>query len=310
MELRTLRYFVAIADTGSVTAAARLLHVAQPSLSRQLRQLETELGVDLFHRRDGRLQLSAGGRQFLPFAQDVLRSARTAGEVATTLATGRLDRVRIAAPGTTLTDVIAPFLATLEPDDPLPEVRAEVPRDVYRQLRRGADSVDLVIGTEPPPAGLSSLRVADLPVWAYVRPDHEWSGNDAVEVTDLVSRTLLVLTEDFHPRRALDRATSEARAGYTDLLEFGVPDVVQALAAANRGIAIVSDDPRFGLHPLRINAPSGQVTITLYAAWEPSHHARKTLAALAQRLRTFCITRYGTDTNKHHGSQTSYYKTY
>ena len=58
MELRTIGYFVAVADAGSVSAATRLTHITQPSLSRQLRQLEKELGLELFTRQDGRLTLT------------------------------------------------------------------------------------------------------------------------------------------------------------------------------------------------------------------------------------------------------------
>lgn len=66
MELRTIGYFVAVADAGSVSAATRLTHITQPSLSRQLRQLERELGLELFTRQDGRLTLTPAGRQFCP----------------------------------------------------------------------------------------------------------------------------------------------------------------------------------------------------------------------------------------------------
>ena len=72
MELRTIGYFVAVADAGSVSAATQITHVTQPSLSRQLRQLEKELGLELFTRRDGRLVLAPAGRQFLPAARELL----------------------------------------------------------------------------------------------------------------------------------------------------------------------------------------------------------------------------------------------
>lgn len=293
MELRTLRYFVTVSDAGSVTAAAGSLHVAQPSLSRQLRGLEHELGVELFDRDAGRLRLNAAGRQFLPVAREVLDRADAAREVAAGIATGRLKHIRIVAPGTTIADVVAPFLATLLPDDPLPAVRAEVPRSIYDALPGIAD---LVIGTEPPPARLTRTAVADLPVWAYVRGDHAWADRGTVDPAELVTERLLVLTDDFHPRRALDRAAAQARIGYTDVLEFDTPVVAQALAAAGRGVAVVSDDPRFDLHGLRIRrARRRPVHISLYAAWDPSHHAAATIAALARRLSTFCITRYGPD---------------
>ena len=68
-------YFVAVADAGSVSAAARVTHITQPSLSRQLRQLEKELGLELFTRQDGPLTLTPAGRQFLPAARDLLGRA-------------------------------------------------------------------------------------------------------------------------------------------------------------------------------------------------------------------------------------------
>jgi DNA-binding transcriptional LysR family regulator len=294
VELRTLRYFLAVADSGSVTAAATSLHVAQPSLSRQLRGFEQELGIRLFDRGGGRLRLSAGGRQFLPVAREVLSRAADAREVAASIAAGRLEQIRIAAPGTTIADVIAPFLATLSPDDPLPTVWAEVPRAIYDTLQRGAD---LVVGTEPPPARLGSVAVADLPVWAYVPAGHPWFRRDEVDLAELPTERLLVLTDDFHPRRALDRAAAEARVGYGEVLEFDAAVIAQALAAAGRGVAVVSDDPRFDLHGLRIlGARRKPVHISLYAAWDPGHHAAAGLAGLAHRLSAFCIDRYGTET--------------
>ena len=292
MELRTLRYFVAVVEAGSVTAAARAEHVAQPSLSRQLRQLERSLGITLFDRRDGRLTLSAAGRQFLPAAQEVLSRAETAREAAAGIAAGRLQNITIAAPGTTMTDVIAPFVATMGPDDPLPAVREAVPRTIYAELARGAD---LVIGTEPPPTRLAGLPLADLPVWAYVPADHRWSGRRQIQLSALLEETLLVPTEEFHPRQALDRAAGEEGRGYAELLEFSAPQVAQALAAAGRGVAVVSDDARFELHPVRITTATGSLHISLYAAWEPAHHAAAVIGDLAQRLSDYCISRYGAD---------------
>ena len=86
MELRTLRYFVAIVDAGSGSAAAEVVHVSQPSLSRQLHQLENGLSIALFIRRSGRLSLSSAGRQFLPIARDLIVRAELAQVAAKTIA--------------------------------------------------------------------------------------------------------------------------------------------------------------------------------------------------------------------------------
>ncbi|HEX7538549.1 MAG TPA: LysR family transcriptional regulator [Dermatophilaceae bacterium] len=290
MELRHVRYFLAVVDAGSVTAASPLVHVTQPSLSRQLRLFERGLGLTLFTRTGGRLVLSAAGRQFVPVARDLAHVADAAAEAAATLAAGRLQHINIAAPGTTFTDVLAPFLATLHPDDPLPAVSEEPPQLIYDALQAGAD---LAISTERPPAGLASQRLAVLPVWAYVPPGHRWAGRASVTVADLVNERLLLLTGDYSPRRVLDHWVDQAGLSYSSMLEFGTPQVAQAVAAAGRGIAIVSDDARFGLLPLDILSPGGALHIRLYAAWDGEHHAATAIRALASRLSDYCVQRYG-----------------
>src|SRR5437660_12434140 len=81
MELRHLRYFVAVADPGSLTVAAqRMLHTSQPSLSRQIRDLEDEVGTPLLTRRARGIDLTPAGRAFLDHARAVLPQAQSAGE--------------------------------------------------------------------------------------------------------------------------------------------------------------------------------------------------------------------------------------
>src|ERR1700755_2687235 len=83
MELRHLRYFVAVAEEGSLTTAAeRRLHTAQPSLSRQIRDLEVEVGVKLLDRGPRGIELTPAGRTFLDHARLALLQVEAAGEAA------------------------------------------------------------------------------------------------------------------------------------------------------------------------------------------------------------------------------------
>src|ERR1700739_4022044 len=83
MELRHLRYCVAVAEEGSLTVAAeKRLHTAQPSLSRQIRDLEYEVGVPLLTRSAHGVELTSGGRAFLDHARLALTQAEAAGEAA------------------------------------------------------------------------------------------------------------------------------------------------------------------------------------------------------------------------------------
>src|SRR5258706_6261803 len=83
MELRHLRYFIAVAEEGSLTVAAeKTLHTAQPSLSRQIRDLEHEVGVQLMSRSVHGIELTAAGRAFLDHARLALTQAEAAAEAA------------------------------------------------------------------------------------------------------------------------------------------------------------------------------------------------------------------------------------
>jgi DNA-binding transcriptional LysR family regulator len=292
MELRTLTYFKAVAEAGSVSAAADIVHVTQPAISRQLRQLENELGVELFVRTAGPLRLSAAGRQFLPYATDVLQRADGARAAAKSFAAGRLESLTIAAPTTTLTDVIAPFLATFGPDDPMPTVIESGAREAYEALGTAAD---LAIVTELPLPPMEHRALAVLPLWAYVRQGHRWASRNEIPIADLAGEPLLTLQRTFKPRQLLESALERAKLNAEQIIECSNPQVAQALAAAGRGLAVVTDDPRFELTPLHIVGAEGRLAIELFAAWDPQHHAASALSSIAQRLGQFCVIRYGVE---------------
>jgi DNA-binding transcriptional LysR family regulator len=290
MELRTLIYFVAVAEEGSVTAAAEVVHVTQPALSRQLRALQRELGIELFALTDRRLALSAAGREFLPVARNLVAEAGTAKQFAETLAAGSLNRLVIAAPTTTLSDVIAPFLASWGPTDPVATVREATSEQALDAVSRGTD---LAILTHTPPRTFSQRLIAVLPLWAYVQPDHPWANRNEVQLEELADQVLILLTREFRPRQLVQEAFHTRGMSLPELIESSNAQVAQALAASGRGVAIVSDDSRFGLRPIRISTDTGLLTIDLYAAWAPAHHAAATLMSIADRLADFCAVRYG-----------------
>lgn len=290
IDLRLLRYLVATVDAGSATAAAAELHVTQPVLSRQLRKLEVDLGLRLFERDGRRLRLTHAAEELLPRARAVLHDADALLDASRALASGRLEELNVAVPTTTLTDVLAPFIATLGPDDPVPLLRSLDPGGAQAAIAAGAD---VAIVHRPPSRALASLPLAVLPVLAYVRAADPWATRDAVRLAELVARPLVLLSDDFRPRQLLDAALDREGLAYGTVLECTNAQVAQALAAAGRGVAVVSDDPRFDLVPLGIEGRGGAVHIRLYAAWDPRHHAAAAIEDFARRLADFCVERYG-----------------
>lgn len=290
MQLRHVRYFVAVADHGTVSAAADAVHVTQPALSRQLRQLERDLGVELFDRSAGRLSLNRSGRELLPVARDLLASAETLQDAAAFHARGRVERLTIAAPTATLTDVVGPFVASTEPDDPVVDVVVSDGLAVAEALAAGAD---LAIGTRRPQPPARSRVLAVLPVWAYVPADDPWASRERIGLAELLRRPLIALPSTFTAREALDAAVQDAAASYSELIEAANGTIAQALAASGRGVAVVSDDPRFDLVPLAIDVGRRQLSIRLIAAWDGRSVTAPTMAALAERLGRWVEERYG-----------------
>lgn len=289
MELRVLRYFLAVADAGSVTAAARAVHVAQPSVSRQLRSLEQELGSALFVRGPGPLRLSAAGKRFRPIALDLVNRADRARHVMASAEAGHHLTLTVLAPPATVNYLLAPFIAAAGADLPLLDARQAEPLRVFETLTR--DDADFAISTSPPPGRLESRLLGHTMITAQVPRDHRFAGRRGVPLTELLTEPLVVMNRLNVTRLAFDEAAAQLGAAYVTAHEAESSAVAQALAAAGRGAAVVTDGPRFGLDMLLIDHDGAPLSVPLYAAWDPTHYASPIIDNTITRLSTYLSTR-------------------
>lgn len=290
MEWRSLRYFLAIVEAGSATAAAQMVHVAQPSLSRQIRRLEKDLGLVLFDRSVKSLTLSAAGRAFLPVARDLVNRAAQAQATANTMSKGLSSRLTIASAPTTAADIISPYIVQAGPEGLIVNVVEASPEHVYDAIFAG--DADFALGTRVPPAELNSKVIGHAYLWAQFPQGHSLVGRDRVDIADLVSQPLIVMTQDHRVRRMFDAALSREGHSYTPAFETESPYVAQALAAAGRGVCILSDDSRYNLEVASIGQAGNDLIITLFGVWDPVHYAAEQIVGCLDDLGAFISELY------------------
>jgi DNA-binding transcriptional LysR family regulator len=221
MNLRQLRYIVATADHGTMTSAAQALYVAQPALSRAVRELERELGVELFARSGRGVVLTSAGEKVVWHARIALDAVESIEELSTARGNGRGVELRIAA------------TPTLEPELTgrlLPEFSRDQPAVRIRVVRcEGRDALSAALR-----AGRADLAVADLPVPGDLAA-HPFEEREIV----LISPPGLRLREPVQPA-ALDgmRLVLPARGG----LRRAEVDALLARIGATPVAAVESDE--------------------------------------------------------------------
>lgn len=291
MELRVLRYFLAVVDTGSMTAAAARVHVAQPSISRQLRSLERELGAELFKRTSSGVQLTAAGRRFVTVARDLTLRAARGTELLQAVSGQSPLQFRVACPASTIAHVVAPFVAEL--GGPFADALACEPAQVYDRLKAG--DVDIGISTSPPPGGMAARRLGGRRISAQMPSSHPLAreGSGDLELSGVLGHPVVVSSRASAVRRALDGAAYEQGTPLRPAFEPQSEAMAQALAAAGHGVCVVVDHPQFDLHARPLICLGRPLTISLYAGWDPDHYAHDEMDAATRALSSWLTANDG-----------------
>lgn len=270
MELRAVKYFVAVAEAGSVTGGAEHVRISQPAVSRQLVGLEREVGTPLFTRGHGAVQLTHAGRRFLPMARDLLRRESLAREVLGRRSVEDL-RLTVVAQQTTILRTLAPFTAAHGAGHPILDAVEAAPAQVYETVR--SIGADIGVSTIAPPADWASKRVASVGLSAHVPSEHPLAEHEAVEVADLVRYPLILMERTHTSRTSFEAAVTRSGTTVDNPAVMSSSALAQAAAAAGRGAAVLTDAPAYGLHSVRVVHQGGRVGMPLYAAWDRDHYA-------------------------------------
>jgi DNA-binding transcriptional LysR family regulator len=242
MELRHLKYFVAIAEERSITRAAERLWIAQPGLSTQVRRLETELGIQLFHRYTRGVELTAAGEMFLERARAALAAAEEARAIGANLEAGLVGTVRLGIAAETPARLVPSLLAAFGQDRPDVEVTVveSYSGTVLRDLRDGR--LDAVLA----PSSLGSGELRSLPLdaepWVVlVGRGHRLASPDAIDVHELHGERVVVTGH--RDGAGYDRAVAELLTGFglTPVLQAGGPGpALYAAVAVGDAVALAT----------------------------------------------------------------------
>ena len=245
MELRHLRYFVSVAEAASVSKAALRVHISQPALSRQLHDLERELGVRLFARVGRGIRLTAEGEDLLARSRDVLTRAESLGARARALAEGSIGVLRVGATPQVIQNILPGFLTQYRHSRPGIDIELveEGGARLLSLVEQGALHVAMTgILTGTP---LERRLLFPIRVLAVTAPGPKWKRHSTIEIGDLASTPLLLLRQDFGSRQLFDAACRIAHVQPRLVLESAEPNSLIALAEAGHGVAIVPSTVRF-----------------------------------------------------------------
>lgn len=273
MELRHLRYFQAVAEDLSFSRAARRLRVAQPALSRAVKDLEGQMGVQLFERTRHFVRLTPAGAVLLREVGGLFEALEdSVGRVRRTAA-GEEGELRLGYIGPPSRRFLGRALREYHARYPKVSVRLEerTPERVWEMVASGRLSAGItrpVMGQEP--LGLQTLRLREERLGVVVRPDHPWAERTSVRWQALASEALAVLAR--REGMSLHDAILGAcrKAGFAPRLAYTPSVIGTVLTYAEAGLAVglVTDSVASGSTRLRFVPLLPRQEVSLVLVWQ------------------------------------------
>ena len=274
MDIQHLRAFIAVAEELHFGRAAARLHMAQPPLSRTIKQLERELGAQLFERTTRSVRLTAAGEALIRPAQQVLDDIDVARSIVASAGSGVSGRVRVGFAGASSHRPAARLARQVRqryPGIDLVLSSLTFAGEGVRQLQEGDLDVAIVRWDQAPP-GLRSRPVLKERKLVAVPVDHRLAGRSSVTMKELEQEAWVTLSSDPPPYLYNMLIRMSLDAGYAPRIAQRAPDMwtTMALVSAGVGICLTFDSvmesmPATEVHALTIEGEDAPVWA--YLAW-------------------------------------------
>ena len=240
MELRQLKYFVAVAEELNFRRAAEKLYMQQPPLSRQIRSLETELGVDLLHRTKRSVSLTEAGKAFLSEARLTLAQAQRAINVVQPTATDELTiGFSICAFDRILPELIQQFRQQY-PETQVNLTEMSKPRQIQALLN---NKIDLGFCYAPiTQPELASLTISSEPLAVVLPSDHPLAQREKIEVRSLCNESFILCPKEIKPdvRQQIEQLCISAGFQLKIVQEASPPEVQLRLVESGMGVSLIA----------------------------------------------------------------------
>lgn len=244
MEIRQLRAFVAIADTGTFTAGAARVHVTQAAISMQIRQLESEVGARLFVRAPRRVILTEAGEQLLQRARQILREHEAALAEIAELTGAQRGRLRIgSASAMVLTEALPKILKELRKQHGKAEIMvvSGTSKALVEQILAG--ELDVAFVSLPVEAGaIETERLGSDSLVAIASPRHRLAAQRTVSPYALAGEKLILGERGGNTRRLLDQFFSQAGVAINVSMELSRQAAIKRMVEEDMGVGIVPLD--------------------------------------------------------------------
>jgi DNA-binding transcriptional LysR family regulator len=290
MDLKHLRTFVAVAELGAVSRAALQLRITQPALSRQIADLERELGLTLFDRIGRRLLLTGEGEQLLGSCRGLLGSVSAISEQARQLQRGDMGVLKVAASPVQMETVFSTFLHKFAQRYPSVQVKLmeAAGTNTLALIERGEIhlGISLLQSIQADDRLFGIYPVPPVELLAVCHPGFQLQRGSAVDIGSVVAHPLLLLDAGFVVRKTFDTACRLARLKPNVLFESGVPHNLLAFAEAGLGVAVIPSvvqTLRYTLRRARITYERKPLREPLAVVWDKRR-------ILPRYARDFCVT--------------------
>ncbi|MFF9479640.1 LysR family transcriptional regulator [Streptomyces sp. NPDC014733] len=242
MQFQQLSYFLAVAETRHFTRAAQQVHVAQPSLSQQIRALERELGAELFHRARGNITLTDAGEALLPLARRILADTDRARAEVQDIAGLRRGRVRLGATPSLCTGLLPQVLRAYHQRHPGISLQIEEggSRDLVGHLATGSlDLALLILPLQDHDPALATTELLGEELVVASAPTAPPVGTPWIEVADLRDRPLVMFRHGYDLREMTMAACRAEGFEPHFAVEGGEMDAVLGMVEAGLGSAVL-----------------------------------------------------------------------